>query len=227
MVLIVPFLLYSMTACVRVQSGPPSSNVTINTTPISSANATIQPTMPAVQPPLPPATPISADEAMMAASYAQTHNVSIAEAVRRLRLQPLIGALDGRLTDNEKETFAGLWIEHTPNFRVVALFTSRGNETIARYLPAELQGMVEVRSAETSLAELVAIQENTIKIIEGLGIPAASDINVYENRVKFYVIDRSRLDSAIKDNRLVLSPKVDLVTVATLDALDVEAPNKQ
>ena len=35
---------------------------------------------------------------------------------------------------NERDTFAGLRIQHQPDFRVIVEFTSGGEETMARYL---------------------------------------------------------------------------------------------
>ena len=184
------FLCLLPVACVRTPQ-PEASN----TTAAPTANATVEPTVPAIQPPLPPGIPIQ---------------------VGALKDVRVIGELSSVLTNYEKDTFAGLWIEYTPDYRIVVLFTSHGNETIARYLQGELQGWVEVRGAETSWAELRAIRDNTIKTIESFGIPTNSDVNVYENRVKVYVVDRALLDSLVRDHRLELSPKVDVVTVKSL-----------
>lgn len=158
----------------------------------------------------------------VAANYAQFYHVTLKEARLRLDLQDIIGKMDGRLTDNEKETFGGLWIEHTPTFRVVVLFTSQGNETIASYIPEELKGIVEVRSVETSLAELEALQDTTTKRIENLGIPVESAINVYNNRIKYFVVDRAKIDAAIRGKLLDLSPKIDLITVDTLSTKTID-----
>ena len=55
--------------------------------------------------------------------YAKRHGVTIDEARHRLKLQDVAGELDAELSIKEAETFAGLWIEHTPTFRVIVQFT--------------------------------------------------------------------------------------------------------
>ncbi|MFA5761870.1 MAG: hypothetical protein WC877_08970, partial [Dehalococcoidales bacterium] len=51
--------------------------------------------------------------------YAKLNEVSVDEALIRLDLQNAAGELDAILTEKEADTFAGLWIEHTPDFKVV------------------------------------------------------------------------------------------------------------
>ena len=151
-----------------------------------------------------------------AAMYASHYGITVNEGLRRLELQEIIGEMDGELTNKEVDTFAGLWIEHEPEFRVVALFTNNGDETIKSYLPEELTNIVQIRTVETSLAELVCIQADATSTIENLGIPVESEVNVYENRVKVYVVDRTQLDSMLKDEQLRLSKKVDVITVDSM-----------
>lgn len=155
-----------------------------------------------------------------AAIYASRFGVTINDGIRRLALQIPIGKMDGKLTENEVETFAGLWIEHEPEFKVVALFTKNGEETIKSYLSPEFSDIIEVRSADTSLAELVKIQEETTLSVEKLGLHVESEVNVYENRVKIYVLNREKLDSAIQDKVVVLPEKVDIETIETPSTKD-------
>ena len=69
-----------------------------------------------------------------AEGYAAHHGVSLEEAKNRFTLQRLAGELNAVLSDREGRTFAGLWIEHTPQFRVVVQFTRDAQETIARHI---------------------------------------------------------------------------------------------
>jgi hypothetical protein len=148
-----------------------------------------------------------------AAIYASYYGVTLNEGLRRLELQITIGEMDGELTENEVETFSGLWIEHEPEFKVVALFTGNGEETIKPYLRPGFSNIVEVRNAETSLAELVKIQEEATLSIEELGLNVESEVNVYENRVKIYVLDWEELDAMVKSGVLELSQKVDVIKI--------------
>ncbi|RZN37674.1 MAG: hypothetical protein EF813_05580 [Methanosarcinales archaeon] len=101
---------------------------------------------------------ISAEDALLrdAQEYASDMGVSTDEALRRLQLQDSIGELNAEISTNEVATFAGLWIEHTPKYRVVVQFTQDSEETIKPYLEqhTELADIVEVRTANVSLADL-------------------------------------------------------------------------
>jgi hypothetical protein len=80
----------------------------------------------------------------------------------RLALQDEIGELGAALEANEADTFAGLWIEHEPEYRVVVAFVGdAGEEVIRPYLqtyPA-LADIIELRTAQYTLAELLAAQQ--------------------------------------------------------------------
>ncbi len=154
-----------------------------------------------------------------AQAYASETGVSINEALRRLRLQDIVGELDAELAANEKETFAGLWIEHTPEFRVVAQFTYGGEEVIKPYLEQypEIANIVEVRTAGVSLAELRQIQASVTASIRALDVPVDSGINVRENSVELYVAKANlgQLNEVLQEG-LRLPDKVSVVAVEKL-----------
>lgn len=143
-----------------------------------------------------------------AETYAKDRGVSLEEAVQRLRLQEDLSleGLDGALEANEQDTFAGLWIQHEPEYRFVALFTRDGEEAIRPYIEGKpWADIVEVRNgASATLAELKAEQDEAGRILRDLGIPADSGIRVQENRVNLRVADQARLDAALRkaDTRL-------------------------
>jgi streptogrisin C len=113
--------------------------------------------------PRPPAASVvsaSLDQTSIAESpdvawYVQRFGVSAEEARRRFELQDVAGVLDEALATNEAASFAGAWIEHEPQFRVVALFTFGGDETLRQYTDGTpLEGIAEAGSAKYTLAEL-------------------------------------------------------------------------
>lgn len=152
--------------------------------------------------------------------YASNNNVSTEEALRRFQLQDIAGKLDAELSMNETETFAGLWIEHKPKFKIVVQFTRNGEETIKPYMKqhAELANIVEVRTANVSLANLRRDQADASSSVSVSGIPTNSDINVYNNTVELYVVkaDRSRFDNALQRREIQLPDKVRAITVEAL-----------
>lgn len=149
--------------------------------------------------------------------YASDHGLGLREAVHRLQLQRAAGHLDAQLAKNERATFGGLWIQHTPRFRVVVRFTRSGRQTVRPYIQdGPLASLVEVRTGGVSLATLEATQAEQSRNARRLGIRVDSRINVSENRVEIEVTDRSRLDAGLRAATLRLPSHVAVNTVPQL-----------
>lgn len=129
-----------------------------------------------------------------AASYAEQRGVGIGEAVRRLQLQRAAGDLEAAVAEQEREAFAGLWIEHAPRYRVVARFTNRAAEARlkARVAGGPLEGLVETRSARWSLAQLEAQQAELKAALTAVGEDYNSQIDVADNEIELYTTDPLR-----------------------------------
>ncbi len=110
--------------------------------------------------------------------------VSQEEALRRLQVQGEIGGLGAALEREETDTFSGLWLQHKPEFAVIAAFTRDGERTIRPYLEGKsYAGLVEVRTYPYTLIELKDAQRQAIEAAQSLGIPITSGISVQDNRV--------------------------------------------
>jgi hypothetical protein len=168
--------------------------------------------------PSPTATPVVVDGLPRdAQEYATTFGVDLAEATRRLQRQGAIGALNAALTGQERATFAGLRVEHRPAYRVIAQFTRDGEQTLRPYLAGgPLAGLVEVRAAQRTLAELEAAQKAALTTVRPLGVPVNAGINVAANRAELYVVERARLDDAIQRSSRQLPDGVVVLTVPEL-----------
>lgn len=154
----------------------------------------------------------------MAQSYAADYDVPVAEASRRLSLQDDVGDLGAALEANEGATFGDLYIQHEPSFRVVALSTRGGAQTVAPYVAGTpLEAEIEVRPAEATLRELRAAQARAISAYEATGVPFESDINVQQNRAEIYVTQQRRVSSSSSPQ---LPPHVEVLTVDTLSTPD-------
>ncbi|HIE56888.1 MAG TPA: hypothetical protein EYP88_01465 [Anaerolineales bacterium] len=66
--------------------------------------------------------------------YTSRFGVDLDEAIRRLKLQSEIGDLNAELAAKEQDTFAGLWIQHQPEYRVIVRFTRNGGVTTQPYI---------------------------------------------------------------------------------------------
>ena len=154
--------------------------------------------------------------------YASNMGVSLDEAIRRFQLQDIAGNLDAELSVKESETFAGLWLEHTPEFRLVVRFTRNAEETIRPYIPKDLADIVEVRAAKVSLADLQKAQDEVLFFASGLNIPVESGINVFENRVELYVADPIRFNAALQRGEVRLPDNVKVITVEAMGKPDAD-----
>lgn len=123
-----------------------------------------------------------------AAFYADKFGVSLQEAGRQLQLQEAVDALNARLTEEQAATFAGLSIEHAPQFHVVARFTRKGEETIRPYLSPALAEVVRVEPARFTLQQLERRLEASYHRVRGAGIPSAGEVDVRGNRAQVHVL---------------------------------------
>lgn len=156
-----------------------------------------------------------------ALSYTEMFGVTIDEAARRLRIQSQLGELEGELREAE-ESFAGLWIEHEPTFRIVTRFADPFAEerVRARLLREQRNELIEVRSAPRSLAELEADQDASRHLAKQLDTQVDSDINVFANRVELYAVDSPGLTSRLASTRLSLPGSTSIVSVPRLAESD-------
>ena len=138
--------------------------------------------------------------------------ISVDEAIRRLNAQDSIGALNAKLEQQEAETFAGLWIQHEPEYRVIVAFTRNGRETIKPYIEnTSLAGLVEVRTAKVSLTELRTTQQTVSQIVQELGFLFSSGINVQKNQVELYVTDQALFEASLHKASLQLPEPVEII----------------
>ncbi|MGE5140283.1 MAG: hypothetical protein ACM3JD_12530 [Rudaea sp.] len=128
--------------------------------------------------------------------------------------QNAIGELNARLEQQEAETFAGLWIEYKPQYRVVVAFTKNGESTMSRYVKnTSLESLIDVRKAKRSLADLRHEQEQLISLLHELALSFSSAIIVQENLVELNVTDRALLDAELVKAGRALPPDVRLVVI--------------
>ncbi len=159
---------------------------------------------------------LEGDEALRRDAETMAHSlgISMEEALRRGQLQDTIGQLGAQLEAKEADTFAGLWIQQTPNYRVVVAFTKDGEQSIRRYVAnTALAGIVEVRQANVTLATLKNAQQNAIDLLRRLDLNIDSGINIQENRVEVYVTDRALFDATLQKANAQLPDHVTIITV--------------
>lgn len=142
--------------------------------------------------------------------YAANMGISIEEARYHLHMQDVAGNLEAKLTRNEAETFAGLWIEHSPKFQIVVLFTRNPEQKIRPYITKNIASLLNVRTANVSLENLRRTQKQANITMRDLKIPVESEINIYENNVEFFVAESNapKMESALQSDMLPFSEHV-------------------
>ncbi|HEX8365015.1 MAG TPA: hypothetical protein VF603_07010 [Allosphingosinicella sp.] len=158
--------------------------------------------------------------------YAQAHGVSEAEAQRRMRLQHEvvgeIGRIGPRLEAEQRGNYADIWIEHTPEWRVVVGFVRDPEATLRRYTANPLFVARQVRH---SLVELHAGQADAFGQLRRLGIPAEGGTYVSDNEVRIIAaVDAAEVAALLASGRLRVPP---FVRVTGADALDPAEPVAQ
>lgn len=163
--------------------------------------------------------PLGQNQSMIedAKVYASLFNVDLDEAIRRLTLQATIGELASALPVKEIDTFCGLWLQHTPQFRLVIGFTQDGEKTIRPYLESKsFADIVEIHTMNATLQELERAQEISHIILDTLNIPTDSLIRESENLVELRVTDIAKLDFALVKSGMQLPPQVVIIQVDKL-----------
>ncbi|MBI5838635.1 MAG: S-layer homology domain-containing protein, partial [Chloroflexi bacterium] len=150
--------------------------------------------------------------------YAKNMGVSVEEALRRFHIQDAVGDLEAELSAKEAETFAGLWLEHSPEFRIVVQFTGDANQKIKPHITKEMVDILDVRTAKISLAELEKTQGELLSSLTDLEIHVESEINVYENNITLAIVeaDKTRFDLAVQNGLLQLPDYVVVITIPKL-----------
>jgi hypothetical protein len=155
--------------------------------------------------------------------YVKDLGVSLEEAIRRLQVQNEIGRLRATLRANEPDTFAGLWLQHQPEFRIMVHFTQNGKSTVRPYIEDKAWvDLVEVRPARVTLSSLEAVLAETGRILDKLDFKVSFSLNEPENRVEVYVTDQPWFEGELQKANLQLPDYVELVTVAGQQVQDVD-----
>lgn len=151
--------------------------------------------------------------------YAEHFRVDVETAKRNLQLQRPAGELQAELYENEADTYAGQWLDHGDDFRLIVWFTDGDVDLLQQYnVSASLLDVIELREAEYSLAELRSQQEEAGEIVDATGLEWSADINIKENRAEIWVTDQKKLQNVLSDERHDLPEAVAIGEVDTLES---------
>ena len=149
----------------------------------------------------------------MSHTYARDHCVTLAEAERRLTIESSNAAaiLMRQVADAEPSTFAGLWIEHQPQYHVKVAFTRDAAATLARYTRDPLFEPVERPGPS-----LVELREETARVMRDLETIGASfssgNVNEQTGRGEITLAsDIEPVRQAENEGRILVPDYVDLI----------------
>jgi hypothetical protein len=155
--------------------------------------------------------------------YAERMGLSLDEVNRQFQVSDTAGILQADLITNEPDTFAGLWIEHSPKLRVVVMFTGNARKTIEPYLEKEymtkeLADVLDVRKAKVSLAELERVINELNSSLRDLRIRYELELNVLENNIQLDIgeEDKPSFDLAVQSGSLQIPDYVIIKTIPQL-----------
>ena len=151
-------------------------------------------------------------------AIARELGVPVEEVQMHTALSDHVGRLAAKLNKYERKTYADLEIIDEPDLRVVVYFTEDREEMVRPYVRCTpLEGFVEVRTDEASIAELEAAQNEAYRLVtDELSIRADSDIDITKNRAEIYVTDKERLEAALRESGQELPEHVAVVEVGGL-----------
>jgi hypothetical protein len=133
-------------------------------------------------------------------SYARAFGTTAEEAERRRHLRWQIVGLRQALERGEPDSFAGLSIEHVPEYRVVVKFTRNPAATLRRYTRDPL---FVAEPARIPMGELLAAQTPVYHLLKSHGIRSVSAPDFDRNDLQVAVQDlplaqRLRASGALK-----------------------------
>lgn len=125
-------------------------------------------------------------------NYTREYNVSPEEAIRRFTLLEAVPTLNYELSNYEGVIFGGLWVQHTPEFKLFINVVGNNQQVIQSYITdGALNDVVQVQAANLTLNELESLASIVAQEFAGAGVKFDYDINVPENRVEVYMTDSS------------------------------------
>jgi hypothetical protein len=122
------------------------------------------------------------------AIFVDDQGLPLDEATYRTRFEETIGELQALLMADLPDTYAGLWVEQQPEYRIVIALTQGDLETIRPYLASyEWAEYVEVRPVNYALEELQADQAIASQAANSVHVSATTAADIVNNHVELIV----------------------------------------
>ncbi|MCM3681034.1 S1 family peptidase [Sphingomonas paucimobilis] len=117
---------------------------------------------------------------------AQQYGISAAEAAERVDALRDVQQIVDVAVASDPDGFAGLWVEHTPTFKIIVAFTGQDErKAFLDQIPAKLRRYVQLRNATKSLAAAQQDLDAILKAITAAKLPFET---YFEPRSQNYVV---------------------------------------
>jgi hypothetical protein len=134
------------------------------------------------------------------------------EAARRLPIMQEAGRVNVKLKEKHPNQFAGLYIEHTPKFRIVVKMTGAGQGLLKGITDDPLY---EVVKADRPVKQSMQLQDRMLNVLNQAGIRSEIDIDIRSERILVQVLDAASARTTLADF-IAKHPYVDVVQVPEL-----------
>lgn len=134
-------------------------------------------------------TPRSSRPSASSITYAGQHRTTLHDAVDREEKSFGAAKLEADIQARSPDSYAGMYIEHEPEFRVVVRFTGDARAQLAAYTR---DPVYVAQEAPHSLELLVAVQEEVGERLIREGLYFESEVDVRNSTMELYVQDERR-----------------------------------
>ncbi len=122
--------------------------------------------------------------------YAADFDIPHEEALKRLAIQEQLGNIEQLITEGNPNSFASLYIEHNPEYRIVVMSTLKDPTVMQAYFDTlEYDVPLSFKTVDNALIDLEKLQADTAAQLYNASIDADMNINIHQNRVEVYVTD--------------------------------------
>lgn len=129
-------------------------------------------------------------------SYLETtYGISAEEAQLRLDLQEQVIALSEKLNAENDPNYADMYIQHTPVYKIVILFSDNKNRhQFLKSLDPKLQRYVQLKNVKKSRSQYEQELDELGKLIQTLGIPYTAKFDLERQRYEVVVENKDNLN---------------------------------
>lgn len=149
---------------------------------------------------------------------AQTHGISVAEATDRIRLQGEISALVAQVIKDDDPSFAGIWVQQSPVFKIVIGFTDPDDRKLLKYqIDPKIRRYVQLKKMPRPRKAVLAEQDMLNARVQAAGVKKWTSWLEEETGTLVVRVETAELAEKLKPIVAAVSPtaKVEVGVIPT------------